>query len=59
MKSGATPNDRQAIKRMAADGASAAEISMAVQVDESVVKSFMPRKKRATKKKATSNGTDE
>ena len=57
MKSGATPNDRSDITRMAADGLSVSEISKLLQLPESVTKSFMPRKTR--KKKAKTNGTNQ
>lgn len=50
MKNGATALDRQRIKSMSAEGAGLKEISQRLRINESVVKSFMPKPKRAKKK---------
>lgn len=52
MKNGATAIDRQRIKSMSADGASVSQIAKALRISEDVVKAFMPKKKKAVKKKA-------
>lgn len=50
MKIGASSVDQREINKMAAAGKTAAEISAAMQIEESCVASFMPKKADSTKK---------
>lgn len=50
MKAGATRTDQNRIKKYAADGMTAEQISKALAIKLEVVESFMPKQKKSSKK---------
>lgn len=49
MKSGANNSDQIRIRKMAEEGSTAKEISVALQINQEIVEAFMPKKARKKK----------
>ena len=53
MKDGANKLQQAQIRRMASEGVSVGDISLTLRITERAVKAFIPKKKRAPRKKVT------